>query len=180
VQSGVTQCRAPVGCSLYPCAANIPADVTDVATWRVDNPAVARLLGPGLVQSVAPGHTLLRVSWAPYSEYWRPIAVFPGTSPLPTYEYAGFVFDGAGPPRAPLNGALVEVLNGPPAGRTMLSGTQPEAMPGASATASPGHYAFFGMPEGPYRLRVSKNGYATQEIETRQFADVTLVPLGPQ
>jgi hypothetical protein len=180
VQNGVTQCRAPVGCNLYPCAANIPADVTEVATWSVDDPTVARILGPGLVQSVAPGHTLLRVSWSPYSESWRPIAVFSGTAPLPTYSYGGLVFDGAGSPRTPLNGALVEVLNGLPAGRMMLTGTQPEAFPGAIAIASPGHYAFFGMPEGPYRLRVSKSGYATQEIETRQVADVTLVPLGPQ
>lgn len=40
--------------------------------------------------------------------------------------------------------------------------------PGATVVSSPGHYALFGIPGGTYRLRVSKNGYVTQEIETRK------------
>jgi hypothetical protein len=181
VQSNsLTQCHAPVGCSWYPCAAGTPDDITQVATWSVDDPAVARIVGPGLLQSVAPGHTLLRVSSSAYSSYFRPIAVFAGTAPLPTYEYEGSVFDGGSPPRTPLNGALIEILNGLPAGRTTISGELPEFFPGATVVSAPGHYAFFGIPEGTYRVRVSKDGYATQEIETRQFANTTLSPVIPQ
>ncbi len=90
------------------------------------------------------------------------------------------MFDGGGPPRTPLDAARIEILNGLPAGRMTFSGAMPELLAGAIAPASPGHYAFFGIPEGTYRLRVSKDGYATQEIETRQFANVTLVPLSPK
>jgi hypothetical protein len=177
VQATVTQCQAPVGCSLYPCAAGTPKDVTQTATWSVDNTAVARIVGQGLVQSVGAGHTVVRVSASPYGESFLAIGVFDGTAPLPTYEYEGSVFDGGGPPRTPLNGAQVEILTGLPAGRTTISGSLPEVLPGATVVAFPGHYAFFGVPGGTYRLRVSKSGYAAQEIETRQFADVTLLPL---
>src|SRR3954469_25369832 len=54
-----TICRAPVSCSLYPCAEVTPTDVTDVAVWSVDNTAVARVVAPGVVESVGVGHTVL-------------------------------------------------------------------------------------------------------------------------
>jgi len=149
--------------------------VTQAATWSVDDPSVATIVAPGIVQSVGVGHTLIRVSWS-YTSYWRPIAVFAGTAPLPTYEYEGMIYDGAAPPRTPLDGALVEILDGLVAGRNTMSGALPESFPGALLHAMPGHYAFFGVPEGTYRLRVSRSGYVTQEIATRQFADVVLVP----
>ena len=173
-------CRAPVGCSLYGCVSGTPSDVTASATWSVDNPSVATIVGLGLVQSASVGHTVLRVSWTIStnytSTYFIPIGVFPGTAPLETYEYEGLIFDGAGPARTPLNGASVEILNGLPAGRSTISGSMPELFPGATAQATPGHYAFFGIPNDTYRLRVSKPGYVPQEVETRQFMDVTLVP----
>jgi acetylornithine deacetylase/succinyl-diaminopimelate desuccinylase-like protein len=151
------------------------------ASWNsmLRTTCVATMMSAGHAPNARPAHTLLRVSWT-YSDYFRPIAVFAGTAAVPTYEYEGSVFDGGGPPRTPLNGAQVEILNGLPAGRTTLTGAMPEVFPGAVAIASPGHYAFFGIPEGTYRLRVSKSGYAAQEIETRQLTDVTLVPLVPQ
>lgn len=47
----VTVCRAPVGCSLYPCAAGTPTDVTFIGVWSVDDASVARIISPGAVQS---------------------------------------------------------------------------------------------------------------------------------
>jgi hypothetical protein len=173
--SASTLCVAPVSCSLYDCAPGTPTEVTNAATWSVDNTAVARVIAPGTIQAVGVGHTVLRVSWT-YSNYFISIGVFAGTAPLQTYEYEGSIFDGGGPPRTPLDGALVEILDGLPAGRTTTSGGTPEFIPGATIVVGPGHYAFFGVPEGTYRLRVSKSGYVAQEVETRQFMNVTLVP----
>lgn len=116
------------------------------------------------------------MKWEGHSNYFIAIGVFSGTAPLHTYEYEGTVWDGAAPPRTPLDGALVEILNGLPAGRTTVSGAMPDMYPGATLVRAPGHYAFFGIPSGTYRLRVSKPGYATQEVDTKQFGDVTLVP----
>ena len=170
-----TACRAPVSCSMYRCPAGTPTDVTAVAVWTVDNTAVARVVAPGVVESVRDGHTVLRASWT-HSSYFVPIGVFPGTGPLQTYEYAGMVFDGAAAPRTPLDGVTVEIISGLAAGRTTVSGAMPDLLPGSTAFPGSGRYIFFGIPSGTYRLRLSKPGYVTQEVETRQFADVTLTP----
>ena len=169
-------CRAPISCSLYPCAAGTPADVTQEAEWRVDDTSVAKMDAPGVVRAVGIGHTLLRVKWTS-TDFWTPIAVFNGTAPLPTYVYEGMIYEGGAAPRTPLSGARVEILDGLAAGRSTMSGAMPDSYPGALPVATPGHYAFFGMPSGTYRLRVSRAGYQTQEIETRQMADVTLSPV---
>ncbi len=170
-------CRAPVSCSLYPCADGTPTDVTETATWSVDEASFASMASPGVVKAVAVGHTILRVKWT-FTDYFIPIAVFPGTPPLPTYEYEGMVYDGGAASRTPLNGARVEILSGLAAGRTTLTGAMPDFYPGATVVTFPGHYAFFGIPSGTYRLRVSKEGFQPQEIDTRQLTDVTLVPAG--
>lgn len=123
---------------------------------------------------------MLRVAWKETdfftTTYFIPIAVFAGTAPLETYEYEGTVYDGGGASRTPLNGASVEILTGLVAGRQTISGSQPDFFPGATVPpAVPGHYAFFGVPSGTYRLRVSKPGFVTQEVDTKQIVDVVLV-----
>jgi hypothetical protein len=175
-------CRAQVTCDLYPCAPGTPSDVTQVAQWNIDDPSVARVDGPGLITSVGVGNTVLRVAWKATplnftTTFFIPIAVFTGTPPLETYEYEGMIYDGGGPPRTPLNGALVEILTGLVAGRQTTSGTQPYFYPGASLPPPvAGHFAFFGVPAGMYRLRVSKPGFVTQEVDTQQFLTIVLVP----
>lgn len=173
-------CRAPINCD-YSCAAGTPSDVTQVAVWSVDDPSVARIAAPGVVVPVASGNTVLRVSWTVPSgfttAYFIPIAVFPGSAPLETYEYEGLIYDGGAPARTPLNGALVEVLDGLVAGRRTVSGAIPDFYPGATLPpAVAGHYAFFGIPSGTYRLRVSKAGFVTQEVTTGQLTTVVLLP----
>jgi hypothetical protein len=174
-----TVCRAPIGCALYPCASGTPSDVTQTADWKADDPSVATVVGPGIVLSVGVGNTVLRVAWKDTSfttTYFIPIAVFNGTAPLPTYEYEGTIYDGGGPPRTPLNGASVEILAGLVAGRQTISGNQPDFFPGATIPPPiAGHYAFFGIPSGTYRLRVSKPGFVTQEVDTKQLVDVVLI-----
>lgn len=175
-----TVCRAPISCSLYPCASGTPLDVTQAADWKTDDPTVATIVAPGIITSVGIGNTVLRVAYtdAHFSTtYFIPIAVFTGTAPLETYEYEGLIYDGGGPPRTPLNGALVEILTGLVTGRQTISGNQPDFFPGATVPPPiAGHYAFFGIPNGTYRLRVSKPGFVTQEVDTRQQLDVVLVP----
>lgn len=175
-----TVCRAPIGCALYPCASGTPSDVTQVADWKTDDPTVATVVGPGVVTSVGIGNTVLRVAWKDTSfttTYFIPIAVFSGTAPLETYEYEGTIYDGGSPPRTPLNGALVEILTGLVAGKQTISGKQPDFVPGATIPLPiAGHYAFFGVPSGICRLRVSKPGFVTQEVDTKQIVDVVLVP----
>lgn len=153
--------------------------MTQAASWTTDDPAVAIVVAPGIVTSVGVGNTVLRVAWKAVgftTTDFIPIAVFSGTAPLETYEYEGNIYDGGGPPRTPLNGASVEILTGLVAGRRTISGTQPDFFPGATIfPPSAGHYAFFGVPSGTYRLRVSMPGFVTQEVDTRQFLDVVLV-----
>jgi hypothetical protein len=159
-----------------------PSDVTQAADWTVDDPAVSTVVGPGIVTSAGVGNTVLRVAWKVTSvsfttTYFIPIAVFMGTAPLETYEDEGTIYDGGGPPRTPLNGALVEILTGLVAGRQTISGNRPDFFPGATVPPPvAGHYAFFGIPSGTYRLRVSKAGFVTQEVDTKQQVDVVLVP----
>jgi hypothetical protein len=181
VSSAATSCRALIGCDFYPCVPGTPSDVTQVADWRTDDPIVATISAPGIVTSAGIGHTVLRVAWKETdfftTTYFIPIAVFTGTAPLETYEYEGTIYDGGGAPRTPLNGASVEIVSGLVAGRQTTSGSQPDFFPGATLPpARPGYYAFFGVPSGTYRLRVSKPGFVTQEVDTKQFADVVLVP----
>jgi hypothetical protein len=181
VSNSATVCHAPIDCELYPCEAGTPTDVTQLADWSTDDVSVARIAGPGQVLSVGTGNTVLRVAWkvsnASFTTtYFISIGVFAGTAPLPTYEYEGMIYDGGGPPRTPLNGALVEILDGLVAGRTTVSGRVPDYFPGATLPPPvAGHFAFFGVPSGTYRLRVSSPGFVTQELETQQFTNVILM-----
>ena len=175
-----TVCTAQITCDLDPCRPGTPSDVTQVAQWSTDDPSVAVVASPGVIRSVGVGNTVLRVAWnaAPLNfttTFFRPIAVFTSTPPLPTYEYEGNIYDGGGPPSTPLSGALVEILTGLVAGRQTISGNQPDFVPGATLPPPvAGHYAFFGIPNGTYQLRVSKAGFVTQVVNTQQYVNVVL------
>lgn len=160
----LTTCRATVRCWLYPCAPGTPTDVTTVATWSTDNEHVIRVSGPGRLESTGPGDTLVRASWS-QTGHWRPISVFPGTSPLPTYSIEGYIYEGTPTARVPLDGATVEVLNGVVSGRTALSGAPPALLPGVTPFTAPGLYRIPGVPDGTFRIRVTKEGYFEQDRE---------------
>lgn len=151
----------------------MPREVTDIATWTADDPTVVRSVGAGRFEAVAPGDTVLHARWDYNAE--RPVAVFPGTTPLLTSEILGSVYDGPVPSTSAIDGALLAVVSGAIAGRRAVSGTLPAKLPGFSvgpATPAPGSYRILGVPPGVFRIRVSKDGYVPQE------RDVTAAGLG--
>jgi hypothetical protein len=135
-----------------------------MATWYVDHPAVVRVTGPGRLEAVGPGDTLVHARWST-SHYWRPVSVFPGTAPLLTYSIDGYIYEGTPTARVPLDGASVEVLNGVAAGKKAVSGELPEPLPGAVPLSVPGMYRIHGVPNGTVTIRVRKEGYLDQERE---------------
>jgi hypothetical protein len=132
--------------------------------WNVDDPAVVRVTGPGLLEAVAPGDTLVHARWS-ISHYWRPVSVFPGTAPLPTYSVDGYIYEGTPTARVTLDGARIEVLNGVAAGRKAISGELPDPVPGYVPLSVPGMYRINGVPSGTITIRVTKPGYLDQERE---------------
>jgi hypothetical protein len=149
----------------------MPREVTDIATWTSDDPAVVRAAGAGRFEAVAPGNTVVHARWDYNAE--RTVAVFAGTIPLLTSEIVGTVYDGPVPSTSAIDGALLEVLSGAIAGRRAVSGTTPALLPGFfGGTAAPGSYRILGVPPGVFRIRVSKDGYVPQE------RDVTATMLG--
>ena len=151
-------CRASVVCSLYPCQRGTPDDVTAVATWSVDSLEVARVTGPGRLEAGTPGHTLVRAAWSG-SSHWVPIAVFSGTPPLQTYTIEGRVYEGTPASRVPIDGAVIEILDGVVAGQKGVSGSPATGLP------APGLYRIPGVPIGSFRIRVTRAGYIAQERE---------------
>jgi hypothetical protein len=162
-----TLCRASVSCSLYPCLPGTPEDVTTLATWTSDDQTIVRIGGPGRLDAVGVGDTVVRAAWDAIGVGggWRPVSVFPGTAPLPTYEISGGIYDGSVSPRAPLNGATIEIIDGPPSGKTSVSGADPQLPPGFTSFGPmmPGRYRLLGVPAGTFRLRATKDGYVPQE-----------------
>ena len=170
--SSATACRATVSCALYPCAPGTPADVTTASTWTVDNAHVVRIAGPGQLEAVASGDALVRATWSGAGSAYqtttvglRPVSVFPGTAPLPTYEIWGRVYSGIPTARTPIDGATIEVLNGVVSGRTAISGAPPLLLPGfTQLPITPGMYRVLGVPRTEtFRLRVIKDRLPSQE-----------------
>jgi len=157
-------CRATVSCGLYGCPASMPREVSDIATWTSDDPAVVRSMGAGRFEALAPGDTVVHARWD-YSAQ-RTVAVFPGTGPLPTSEIVGLVYDGPVPSTSAIDAAVVDVLSGAIAGRRAVSGTLPSQWPGffvGPAAPAHGSYRILGVPPGVFRIRVTKDGYLPQE-----------------
>jgi hypothetical protein len=178
-------CQAHVTCSLYPCAPGTPDDVTQQATWTTGDPSVAVVVGPGRVSAVAPGNTVVQATWTTAGSAFRSISVFPGTPPLPTAEIFGSVYaKGQTAATGPIDGAVVEILDGLVAGKTATSGVPPPLLPGYSGpVGGAGYYRLLGVPPGSYTVRVMKSGYATQErtvVVTATGSPSADFPLEPQ
>jgi hypothetical protein len=150
-------CRALSYCSgIYPCR-NPEAhggDFTDRVEWTTPGDVV-RLVGPGRLEAVAVGDTVITATLRGIAEAKRSITVFAGYPPLPTYEILGSVLDAEKPPGMDaIPGATVQVLNGLIAGRTVITGVPPGSA-----------YRIVGAPAATYRLRVSAPGYVAVEHE---------------
>ncbi|HEX3703602.1 MAG TPA: carboxypeptidase-like regulatory domain-containing protein [Vicinamibacterales bacterium] len=162
-------------------------DVTQAAEWIAGDSTVIRAAAPGVFTALAAGHTFVHGTWhgLDSDNFGRtPVAVFPGTAPLPTYEIFGNVsIAGQTPSSSPVTGAVIEVLDGLVQGQTATSGMPPALLPGyLGPFGGPGYYRILGVPPGTYRLRISKEGYASQErsvtVEVGSpVADFQLTPM---
>lgn len=149
-------------------------DVTQSADWLVADSSIVKKIGPGIFAAAGNGDTFVRATWQGQTSSMRPLTVFMGTAPLPTYEIFGSVWQaGQIPASSYIDGAVIEILNGLVGGRTTTSGVPPPLPPGyLGPFGGRGYYRLLGVPPGTYRVRITKDGYAGQE------RDVTIVGPG--
>jgi hypothetical protein len=142
-------------------------DVTSSAVWTAGDAGVIRSVAPGVFEAAGIGDTFVRATWRSIDSAMRPVSVFTGTPPLTTGEIRGAVYPmGQMMATAAINGAVVEILDGLVAGRSSITGVPPPLLSGWSpAPNAPGFYRLMGLPAGTYRLRVTKDGYVSQERE---------------
>jgi len=161
-------CKAGVTCYLYPCAPGTPSDVTYEAVWESADTSILRVVAAGYFDAVGLGDTVVNARWQydQRAEGGRTVSVFPGLPPQPTAEIFGSVYEaGKTAAVAPIDGALIEVIEGLLVGRTATSGVPPPLPPGYGPAGGRGYYRLLAVPAGTYRLRVTKEGYVAQERE---------------
>lgn len=165
-------------------------DVTQHATWSVGDPTIVTLVAPGRFEARVEGNTYVRAAWNPTADpvltsVMRPVSVFAGTGPMPTMEIFGSVYQrGSTPATGAINGAVVQILDGLVTGRLATSGMPPPLLPGYFGPfGGPGYYRLLGVPAGSYHLRITREGYADQEVSVTvttigsPVVDFQLVPV---
>jgi hypothetical protein len=149
-------------------------DVTQSAEWMIADATIVKSVAPGVFAAAAIGDTFVRATWQGHASSTIPVSVFEGTAPLPTYEIFGSVWQaGQVPASSYIDGAVIQILNGLVSGRAATSGVPPPLPPGyLGPFGGSGYYRLLGVPPGTYRVRITKDGYASQE------RDVTVVGPG--
>jgi hypothetical protein len=142
-------------------------DVTQAASWTIADSTIGRVTAPGVFQALAPGHSVIHATWNGLDSMnfgSIPIAVFPGTAPMPTGEISGTVSEAGQSLLVPIGGAVVQVLDGLVAGQTATSGVPPPILPGYfGPIAGASYYRILGVPPGTYHVRITKDGYISQD-----------------
>src|SRR5215813_13181960 len=139
-------------------------DVTASVNWTSGDPAIVRSSGQGVFTAVETGDTFVQATYGGQSRM-RPVSVFPNMPPLPTYEISGSVFQaGSTSGSSPIDGAVIQILDGLVAGRMATSSQPPPPLPGYSGGAGGrGFYRLVGVPPGTYHLQVTMSGYVSQQ-----------------
>ncbi len=150
--------------------------VTDAAQWIVDDSGIATVVAPGIFVAVSTGHTAIHAVWQGLdsNSFGRtPVAVLPGTPPIRTFEIFGSVSEaGQTPATSYISGAVVEITDGVLSGTISVSGVPPPLLPGyLGPFGGPGYFRILGVPPGAYHLRVTRNGYLTQERDVTVGTD---------
>ena len=125
-------------------------DVTGLADWSTDDPSIATVSSTGLVTAHQTGEVAIRASYQGGSGF-ASVWVVPGQGLHGTSRtLQGTVLGLAGP----LSDVLMEILNGPNAGRR-------------TTTSSNGHFFMDSLQDGQFTIRLSKPGYITAEYVWR-------------
>lgn len=186
--SGSTmQCRATASIKGLYVYCPMSQDITAAASWLVGNPTIVKSDGSGVFESGRAGDTVITAKWQNLASYDKPVSVFPGTPPYPTYEIFGTVSNSTVPPplsNAAMNGATVTILDGLLAGRSVTSGVPPPLLPGYFGPfGGTGYYRLLAVPPGTYTVRATKDGYlpltkvGTVGYEGGPSIDFPLVPI---
>jgi len=123
-------------------------DVSGLAQWSTSDPAVATVSSTGLVTARSAGEVSIRASYQGATGFAIRWAV-PGQGLAGTYRtLQGTVLSLNGA----LPGVLMEILDGPNAGRSMT-------------TFASGAFVMDGLQDGPFTIRLSKPGYVTAEYQ---------------
>lgn len=121
-------------------------DVTGLAEWSTSDPAIATVTSTGLVAARTTGEVAIRASYKDGTGF-VPVWAVPGQGLFGiSRTLTGTVLSLAGP----LPDVLMEILNGPNAGRRMT-------------TSSNGGFYMDGLQDGQFTIRLSKPGYVTAE-----------------
>lgn len=121
-------------------------DVTGLAEWSTGDPTIASVSSTGLVTAHATGEVAIRASYRGASGF-AAVWVIPGGGVHGTSRILqGNVYSLNGP----LADVLMEILNGPNAGRRTTTGVN-------------GFFYIDGLRDGQFTIRLSKPGYMTAE-----------------
>lgn len=131
-------------CSAFALSPDGGLEVTGLARWSTSSPAIATVTSTGLVTAVGTGEVSIQATYQGVSGYaivWAtPGQGLSGTS----RNLEGTVLSLEGP----LAGVLMEILNGPNAGRR-------------TTTSASGYFSMTDLQIGQFSIRLSKSGYVT-------------------
>jgi hypothetical protein len=162
--SGTIACSVWTSCAGFYCTNYSIRDVTDQHTFT-SGPEL-RLVAAGMFEVMGSGVTEVVVDHSSFEDFRKRFLVAPGSMAVAVgYIYGSVV----GAQEVAVNGASVEIVDGPAAGYRTLSGSpqaRESALPPACAAgmSTAGRFCLEPAPVGLVHLKVSATGYATAEL----------------